>query len=60
MCLRDYLKVRATDAKDDDDSVAELEKDYDMSDPERSKIMPLSAKERCALFDRLAAAVKSK
>ncbi len=44
-----------TTAEDDDNPVAELVEDYDMSDPERSKIKPLkSARDRCALFDRLA------
>lgn len=51
-----YPDLRSSSDVDD----AELVEDYDMSDPDRTKIMPLSAKERCALFDRLAAAVKSK
>lgn len=49
-----YPKVRTT--AEDDDSTAERQEDYDMSDPDRSKINPLeSAKGRCALFDKVAA-----
>ena len=51
----DYPKVRATD----DNPTAELQEDYDLSDPDRTKIKPLkSAKERCDLFDRLTMAEK--
>ena len=51
-----YPDLRATASASDVDD-AELVQDYDMSDPERTKIRPLkSARERCALFERLAAA----
>lgn len=52
----DYPEVRAAA---DDDSTAELVEDYDMSDPDRTKIKPLksylltSAKERYILFERI-------
>jgi len=51
--MLDYPKVRASV---DDDSTAELETPYDMSDPDRTKIKPLkSAKERYEFFDKVAA-----
>ena len=55
MTTHDYPVIQST--SEDDDPVAELVKDFHMSDPDRTKIWSLkSARERCMLFDRLAAA----
>ena len=47
-----YPKIVGTD----DNPVSELQEDYDMSDPEKSKIIPLSTKRRLGMFERLARA----
>ena len=48
-----YPKVYASV---DGDSIAELQEDYDMSDPDRSKIKPLkSARERYEFFAKVVA-----
>ncbi len=52
-----YPDVRTSRTEDiDDNPTAELQEDYDLSDPDRSKIVPLkSAKERYEFFDKVAA-----
>ena len=55
MTAHSYPDLRATASASEVDD-AELVEDYDMSDPDRTKIMPLSARERCTLFDRLTVA----
>ena len=49
MTVHNYPKIMGTD----DNPVSELQEDYDMSDPEKSKIVPLSTKRRLGMFERL-------